>query len=384
MPSSSASSDAPAKAPRSSVPSEQRLFSLVLALVVSPFGATKRELLSSVYGYADRYRHGPISPALEKQFERDKDQLRSLGIQIEAFDDPQDAGNNQLTRYRISKERLQFPADLRFSERELMLLRLAALAWSEGSLSAESRRAAMKLEALGAGLDVQHLGIAPRLGTAEAAAAPLQRAIDAGRAVRFAYRLPDRPEPLLRRVAPLRLHRAEGRWHLISWDLERDAARTFLLARIEGRVQQLAEEFAPELRLRIDAAVAELERLRSERRAVLCVRRGSIAEARLASRASGSPGGARCGAEDHREIEVGVLDPHIFAAELIGYGADVSVCEPERLRDIVVAGLRRIAEVHRPRRGADADAIATADEGTDDEGTADNGTAAGRGGASGA
>lgn len=333
---------------RSAVPSEQRLFSLVLALVVSPFGATKRELLSSVYGYADRYRHGETSVALDKQFERDKDQLRTLGIHIETCEDPHETGNNQLTRYRISKERLQFPADLRFSERELMLLRLAALAWSEGSLNAESRRAAMKLEALGAGLDVQHLGIAPRLGAAETSAVPLQRAIDAGRAVRFAYRLPDRATALPRRVAPLRLHRAEGRWHLISWDLERDAARTFLLARIEGRVQQLSEEIDPELRLRADAAVADLERLHAERRAVLCVRRGSIAEARLMSRtnvdAASRP--ARCGASDHHELEVGVLDLHIFSSELIGYGADVSVCEPAQLRELVVAGLRRIAAVH--------------------------------------
>ncbi len=371
MPSSSAASEAPERRSRSSVPSEQRLFSLVLALVVSPFGATKRELLSSVYGYADRYRHGQPSAALEKQFERDKEQLRSLGIRIDAFEDPQDVGNNQLIRYRISKERLQFPADLRFSERELMLLRLAALAWSEGSLSAESRRAAMKLEALGAGLDVQHLGIAPRLGTAEAAAAPLQRAIDAGRVVRFAYRLPDREAPLMRRVAPLRLHRAEGRWHLVSWDLERDAARTFLLARIEGRVQQSTEAFDPELRVRADAAVEDLERLRSDRRAVLCVRRGSIAEARLLSR-SGDQGDlrpGRCGSGDHVELEVGVLDLHVFAVELIGYGADVSVCEPAQLRELVVAGLRRIAEVHHAPvapSGNEFQLDARRDEGTAD------------------
>ncbi|MEJ6489279.1 WYL domain-containing protein [Leucobacter sp. USCH14] len=355
MPSSSASSDRSGSKARSAVPSEQRLFSLVLALVVSPFGATKRELLSSVYGYADRYRHGEITPALEKQFERDKEQLRSLGIHVDAFEDPGDVGNNQHTRYRISKELLQFPADLRFSERELMLLRLAALAWSEGSLSAESRRAAMKLEALGAGLDVQHLGIAPKLGSAEPAAAPLQRAIDAGRAVSFDYRLPDRTAALPRRVAPLRLHRAEGRWHLVSWDLERDAARTFLLARIEGRVQQLPEAFAPELRARADAAVADLEQLRAHRRAVLCVRRGSIAEARLSTRSDGAPEPTSCGAEDHRGIEVGVLDLHIFANELIGYGADVSVCEPTQLRDLVVAGLRRIAEVHASVRAPRAD-----------------------------
>ncbi|WP_336659293.1 helix-turn-helix transcriptional regulator [Leucobacter sp. USHLN153] len=343
MPGSSTESQGAPRAPRSSVPGEQRLFSLVLALVVSPQGATKRDLLSTVYGYRERYEHGAASVALEKQFERDKDQLRSLGIQIETFDDPGEVGNNQLTRYRIAKDVLQFPRGLTFTERELMLLRLAALAWSEGSLSAESRRAAMKLEALGAGLDVQHLGVAPRLGSVEPAAAPLQRAIDAGRAVSFDYRMPDRDAALARRVAPLQLHRAEGRWHLVSWDLERDAARTFLLARIEGEVRVLADEFDPALREAIQPAVADLERLRADHRALLRVRRGSIAEARLSSRADAQVTRSE---GDHVFLELGVLDRFVLANELIGFGPDVSVCEPEELRELVIEGIRKIAAAH--------------------------------------
>ncbi|WP_053385828.1 helix-turn-helix transcriptional regulator [Leucobacter japonicus] len=350
-----AGADRGASAQRSRVPSEQRLFSLVLALVVSPNGSTKRELLSSVYGYADRYSHGDISASLEKQFERDKEQLRELGIAIETFDDPSEIGNNQLTRYRIAKDLLQFPADLRFSERELMLLRLAALAWSEGSLSAESRRAAMKLEALGAGLDVQHLGIAPRLGSVEPSAAPLQSAIDAGLVVTFAYRMPDRDTALERRVAPLRLHRAEGRWHLVSWDLDRASPRTFLLGRIEGTVHVLEERIPDDLAPVVDIAIADLERLRSERRAMLRVRRGSIAEARLTSR--GTPGIRREALADAEsgttDVELGVLDTHLLADELIGFGPDVTVCDPPELRALVIAGLRRIAAAHGRGAGLD-------------------------------
>ena len=329
---------------RSSVPGEQRVFSLVLALVVSPEGLTKRELLSSVHGYAERYEPGAASAALDRQFERDKDQLRALGIQIDTLDSPQEPGNNQLTRYRISKERLQFPPGLRFDERELVLLRLAALAWREGSLSAESRRAAMKLEALGAGLDLRRLGVAPSLGTAEAAAEPLQRAIDEGRVARFDYTLPGRDEPLERRVAPLRLHRLDGRWHLIAWDLERDAARTFLLSRISGGVRTDAARFDPELRSRADAATADLEALRESRRAVLRARRGSVAEARLAARADRSDRVE--GPADEVELELGVLDWHVLADELVGYGAEVSVVGPAELRELVVAGLRLVIAHH--------------------------------------
>ncbi|MFT4231409.1 MAG: WYL domain-containing protein [Leucobacter sp.] len=335
------------------VPGEQRIFSLVLALVVTPEGLTKRELLSSVFGYAERYREEGPSAALERQFERDKEQLRSLGIQIETLDSPLEPGNNQLTRYRIAKDLLEFPPELRFDERELMVLRLAALAWRDGSLSAESRRAAMKLQALGAGLDVRRLGVAPSLGTVEPAAAPLQRAADGDRVVRFDYLMPDRDTPLERRVAPLRLHRADGRWHLISWDLDRDAERVFLLERIVGAVRVTAERFDPGLHARADGIVAGLLRLRTEQRATLLVRLGSQAEARLRPRAEeatqeGADGAERAAgrAVSEAELRIGFLDPRIFADELIGYGAEVAVVEPAALRELVHAGLRRIAVQH--------------------------------------
>lgn len=332
---------------RSQIPSEERIFSLVLALVASPEGATKRELLSSVYGYADRYRRGEApSAALDRQFERDKEQLRALGIRIETLDSPLEPGNNQLTRYRIPKERLQFPSDLRFDGRELMLLRLAALAWSEGSMTAEARRATMKLESLGAGLDVGNLGVAPMLGIPEPAAAPLQQAIDEGRAVRFDYALPGRAAPLARRVAPLRLHRADGRWHLVSWDLERDASRVFLLARICGPVAVTAEEVDPALAGRADGIVAELLRLRERQRASLLVRRGSVAEARLEPRADlAEPAG------DRVRVELGTLDYHALAAEIAGFGADVAVLDPPALRTAVVEALSGIAGAHGGDRG---------------------------------
>ncbi|MFV0433591.1 MAG: helix-turn-helix transcriptional regulator [Leucobacter sp.] len=348
-------------AKRSSIPSEQRIFSLVLALVVSPEGLSKRELLSSVYGYSDRFVRGETNEALDRQFERDKDQLRSLGIRVETLDAPLEPGNNQLTRYRIPKEGLEFPSDLRFSERELMLLRLAALAWSEGSLSAESLRATVKLEALGAGLDVQYLGVAPNLGTAEPAAEPLQNAIDGTRVVRFSYTLPTREVPLERRVAPLRLHRVEGRWHLIAWDLDRAADRVFLLSRISGEVTVTSRRFDAALRARAEEGVARLLALRDERRAVVRVRRGGVAEARLRARATtAEPTGSGFGASGFVELSLGVLDPHILAEELMGYGAEVEVLEPESLRDLVTGGLRRIAAAHGAAARDEAAAPTTA------------------------
>ena len=343
-----------------SIPSEERMFSLVLALVASPQGLTKRELLSSVHGYSDRYRTGETDRALERQFERDKDQVRTLGIPIETVDSPEESGNTQLTRYRISKDLLQFPSDVRFTAAELSVLRLASLAWAEGSLSAESRRAAMKLESLGAGLDVACLGLAPHLGIPEPAAPALQRAIDKGFEATFWYQLPDRDAPTERKVAPLRLHRADGRWHLIAWDLDRDAGRVFLLSRIVGEVKLGAEGFDPALGDRVEGLLGDMLALREQQFAQLVVRRGSIAEARLASRAvlkpaseSGTQFESELGA-DHRRLTVTTLDFTALASELAGYGDEVVGADPPELRDAV---LKLLTEVRRQHETSAANGV---------------------------
>lgn len=338
---------------RRAVPSEQRIFSLILALVASPQGLTKSEVLSAVYGYSDRYRADANDPSLDRQFERDKAQVRELGIPVETIDSPLEPGNNQLARYRIQKDLLQMPAELSFSPGELALLRLAALAWSEGSLTAESRRSAMKLEALGAGLDVQELGIAPRLGISEPSAPVLQQAIVERRSAEFSYRLPQRAAPLERRVLPLRLHRAEGRWHLIAHDLDRDADRVFLLSRIVGRVrlgpveaQEAAAE--PSARQRADEAVAEMLRLEERQRATVLVQRGSRAEARLAPRAGATEtdGDAETVTAVPARIELGTLDYRELAVELAAFGEELGVLDPPALRDDVLGRLLAVREQH--------------------------------------
>lgn len=335
------------------IPAEERVFSLILALVASPQGLTKSELLSTVYGYAGRSSTKSSRSGLERQFERDKDQVRALGIPIETVDSPQEPGNNQLTRYRIPKDRLQLPADVRFTTEELTLLRLASLAWADGSLGSESRWAGMKLAALGAGLDVRHLGIAPRLGMPDRAAPLLKRAIEEGRVVRFEYQLPDRDIPLERQVAPLRLHRAEGRWHLIAYDIVREAQRVFLLSRIVSEVEVRQDKFDPALLDGVEHSVDQLLQLKERQRALVVVRRGSAAEARLEQR--GRPLGANevqpdaallVSQVDAAILELGTLDWHALADELAGYGDEVQVVEPNSLRELVVGRLDGVRAQH--------------------------------------
>lgn len=327
---------------RSRVPGEERVFSLVLALVATSNGLTRGELLSSVYGYADRYVTGRESAAIERQFERDKEQLRQLGIPIETIDTPGSPGDNRLTRYRISKERLQLPASLRFTEAELTVLRLGALAWSEGSLGAHSRWATMRLASLTSTPDLRLLGIAPQISFPEPGAVVLQQAIDERRTVQFDYRLPQHESALRRHVAPLRLHRAHGRWHLIAWDFERDGDRVFLLSRITSEIAIENKHFEPSLFDRVDPSIERLLAIADAQRVRVIACRGSAAESRLLARSETvgfSPTGDPI-------FEFGSLDLHELADELLSFGDDVTALWTEDLRELMVERLQLIADQH--------------------------------------
>lgn len=354
-----------AQSSTSRIPGEQRVFSLVLALVAKPQGITKSELFGSVYGYSVPHSDKAAIAARERQFERDKTQLRELGIPVETIDSPEESGNNQLTRYRITKSRLQMPDSIRFTEDELALLRGAALAWRDGSLTDESRRSIMKLSALGAGFDAQHIGIAPQLGIVEPSAPALRAAITAQKPVRFAYQLPTNDAPQERYVLPLGLHRADGRWHLISYDLERSAGRVFLLSRIVSEVRTEgggrggaggtgAGANAVDIPTGLyDSLVAELEQLEHERRAIIEVESGSVAHARLAARASrvtlvaqAANTGATTGNVAAVSIELGTLDYAVLAAELVRYADDIRSIEPRELHTLTSELLTRIRDHH--------------------------------------
>ncbi|MGO3147580.1 MAG: helix-turn-helix transcriptional regulator [Leucobacter sp.] len=330
----------------SRISSEARVFSLILALLSSTNGLTKHELLSSIYGYSDRYRDVSQHMALDRQFERDKEQLRSLGIPVETIDSPGEPGNNQLSRYRITKSAFEVPPGLEFSDRELMMLRMAALAWREGSLTNESRRATMKLESLGAGVDAPNLGVSAGFGATEPQAPTLLRAIEDSKIVEFAYQLADRETPLTRLVRPLQLHRFEGRWHLISFDLDRMQPRVFLLSRIVGSITVLKTATSDEaLPMPADAMIAEtseaLRAIQNKQRVTVRVRSGSAADASLVNRAHES--------EDAGQFRVhtfGTADYRELAVTIAGFGADAVVLDPPELRKYVIDRLRAMRASH--------------------------------------
>jgi proteasome accessory factor B len=323
---------------------DERLFSLILALIASRNGLTKDQILSTVYGYAPGYVSGSSRAAvqanasLDRMFERDKDAVREMGVIIEMLTQLDDIEDNKIQRYRISEESYELPADLRFSPREMALLELAASAWREGSLSAESRHALTKLISLGVSADSQLLGVAPRIRTDDRAFDALQEIQNARGIAVFSYIKPGDTQARERTAAPLGLTHWQGSWYVLAFDLDAQAERTFLLSRIVSDVRKVANrthETAPEsFASRLHAELDE-RALGSE--AAVDVSLNTDAFFRL---------GNRYGPPVDGHLMIPFADVDLLADELASYGSDVVVITPPELIKNVLSKLAVVRSQH--------------------------------------
>ena len=316
---------------------EERLVNLVVALMATEQGLTKDAILTSVSGYREQHESGASKDALEKMFERDKENLRGLGVPIDTIGDHTDPDDLREARYRVPTAEYELPGDITFSPAELAVLNLAGGVWSESSMSAEARSGLRKISALGLDVDAPIIGYAPRINLREPSFAPFQRAIEQGRVVEFDYLKAGEESPQRRRIQPLALLDYEARWHVYGFDLDQDAERTFLLSRISSEVKITRHSFDVALREGAgDKALAGLQEVAARQSALVEVAPGTEAALRLSRR--GTPA--------EQGIRVPYVDVHIFADELASYGPEVRVVEPATLRAQVIARLRRVVARH--------------------------------------
>jgi len=337
------------------VPPEERQFSLVLALLATEQGLTKEQILSTVDGYHQKWSPAGDNANLERQFERDKDALRELGVPLETVDAPGQQGNNQLQSYRVSKGDYELPDDIRFTPTELSLLQLAGTVWREGSLSGDMRRAMIKLRAAGIEPDGPMLGYAPRLKQLEPAFGPLTQAIERHDEIGFRYLRPGRTVARLHTIKPLAVFQFRGRWLFTGLDYQNHKL-TFMLSRIVGDVTPTRERFDPPPGDHAAEALADVEALWQRQTATVAVVPGSDAAIRLGKRYGGTT-------PDERVLIVHYSDLALLADELAGYGPEATVIEPDSLKQAVTSRLDAVEFAHggTPARGGGGDADAAAE-----------------------
>jgi proteasome accessory factor B len=314
----------------------ERLLGLVVCLLSTRRYLTADQIRSAVPGYPEQ------DDLFKRMFERDKEDLRELGVPLETgvnhpFDD--DPG------YRIRRQAYELP-ELRLEADEAAVLGLAARVWSRAQLEGAAAGALLKLRA--AGIDEASLeagearsDFEPRLGTPEPAFGPLWEAVRDRRPVTFSYLAAGRSEPQRRELEPWGVANRHGRWYVAGWDRGREAVRVFRLGRISGPVKFCGP--AGSVTVPEGTDVRELVRGRDEtpapdRTAVLRVRSGTgFGLRRHAVEVRPDAGGPGWDLVTMRFADVGAFAD--YAAE---NGADAVVLDPPDLREAVIARLKGV------------------------------------------
>ncbi|MEX2549186.1 MAG: WYL domain-containing protein [Nitriliruptoraceae bacterium] len=304
----------------------ERLVNLTIALLEAPAPVSLADIRRRTRYYTDG-----AAESGRRMFERDKDELRHLGVPIETVTLP----HSEEAGYTIRRRAYELP-DIALTGEEVAALALAVrLTGAEGTPLALAKLAARAPDPTGLPLDATtRVEVQPDPVDAVADAV-LERA-----PLRFEYRSADGTSAT-RTIDPYGVVQRRSAWYLVGRDHDRDALRAFRLDRMSSRPEVVgaAGSFIPPDDLDVTAAVSGQTIEGVE------VTLAVAPEARWAVELRGGRDTGR----EHRGWPVLMLSglhPIRDRAWVLGLGGAVEVLGPPELRDAVLAGLRAVMAVH--------------------------------------
>ena len=304
----------------------ERLVNLTIALLATKRYLTKSEIFRTIEGYEG------APEAMERMFERDKDDLRSLGIEIELgtfdpiFED--EAG------YRITPSSYQLNLG-ELDGTDIALLSLAATAWSGAALERESTSALIKLASMGIDNDSETLSLlTPQVSGTDANFALVTDAIVRRSEIEFEYLGADLSRQV-RKISPYSMRGQSGSWYLVGFDSEKDSLRTFRLDRIVSEVSVSKKVNSFEIPDSIpDQSTDETREL-----AILRVRKRRGHQLRSLSNLIEA-------GEEWDEITLPIVDVSWLIRIILWHRDDVIVLGPPALRERVINSLKELRALH--------------------------------------
>jgi proteasome accessory factor B len=299
-------------------PKVERLVNLTIALLEAPRALSLAELRRRT-GYYDQ----KDTESARRMFERDKDELRRMGVPIETVQIPLSDEQG----YRVPRRAYELP-DVDLTAEEVAALALAVrVTGVEGTPLALAKLAARAPDP----------GPLPDT-TARVVLAtdPVDAVADAvveRRTVTFGYRAADGTTST-RTLDPYAIVQRRAAWYLIGRDHDRDAVRAFRLDRIVDppRTVSDAGAFTAPEDLDVAAAVSGPELRGTDVTLAVAPAARWAVELRGGRRTDRSHDGLAV-------YELSGLHPWRDRSWVLGLGADVVVLEPAELREAVIASL---------------------------------------------
>lgn len=304
----------------------ERLVNLTIALLATKRYLTKSEIFRTVDGYEG------TPESKERMFERDKDDLRNLGIIIEVgtfdplFEDE--------SGYRIKPENYRFQLGA-LNSREIAVLSLSAEAWRGAALSSSALSALVKLNAMGIESDLEILPeFSPAILSKDENLAIAISAITSRTCISFTY-LNQELNQESRALEPYAVVSKYGHWYLSGNDLDRKDLRSFRLDRIFGPILTKGRPSSFEIPTSFSAGAQVIELAAKEVAQILLRDGRALGLRKKATEIAGSnaPAGWRL-------FEVALDDRERFIEEVLWYGEDAIVTLPDDLRGEIIRRLK--------------------------------------------
>ena len=305
----------------------ERLINLTMALMAAQRFITKSEIFRVVAGYSGN------AESMERMFERDKDDLRNLGIAIEVggldplFDDEPGYRIKQ-SDYALALENL--------SAAELSLLAVAAKTWQEATFTNAAQSALRKLRSLGIENDATKYIDAPiHISIKNEYFSEIWRATNSHQLIKFTY--PNAKNNLEdRELEPYGIAAWRGFWYVVGNDVKKNAIRVFKIERIGDSCVAIGKtkafvvpanfEITKHLIMLKDATPVPI---------ILQVRKNCCKAIRLKGEMINS-------GVEWDEITFNESNRENLIAEILWYGADIKVIAPTELKNRVTSALKEL------------------------------------------
>jgi proteasome accessory factor B len=316
------------------VQKSERLLNLLILLLVQRRFVSKARVRALIDDYRDA-----SDEAFERMFERDKGELRALGVPLETgqvdgfFDDE--------PGYRIPADEFALPG-IELTADEAAVLGLATRVWQHAGLAAHTSDALTKLTAAGVEIDRGRLDmLAPEITTEEPTFDALWQATLDRQRVSFEHQRSGATAPTRRTIEPWGLVSAQGRWYVVGRDLDRDAERMFRLSRIHGAVRKVGRprSYAVPDGLDLRAVTRRLGPGPRSQEATVLVRAGAGAALRRTAVAVDTGVAGPDGSRTWDRLHLAVSSLRWLADEVLAHGTSVVAEAPQALVNDVVSRL---------------------------------------------